>query len=230
MGKSCLLSKNKDEVAFYKGRRGSFTIEAMVIVPVVFFCVIFSIFAALRLYRTVTLQLAVNLAAQRGASTWDDLNRDIDTGKIMNTRKDQKEANETKKQYELYWRIYDIWKEEKEQRIVNWLLSRTSACFSSKFLTKWNDGDDANEMTANAREIIARVKTKDYIFFKKLLLEARQNTKEDVIYAEAIAVEPAEFIRSIDLMKEIIDDAVNYLQGISNFIDKIKELAGHIKN
>ncbi len=84
---------NKDMLNNYMGinkgmffnKKGSFTMEAMVIIPIVLLCIIFLIFASGRFYKAVLMQAAVDLAAQRGACTWNVINRDINTGKILST-------------------------------------------------------------------------------------------------------------------------------------------------
>ncbi|NSW92194.1 MAG: hypothetical protein HPY74_16245 [Firmicutes bacterium] len=181
--------------------KGSITIETIIIIPFVFFCVIFAIFIPLRLYRAVSIQVAADLAAQRGAAVWDNINKDITTGKIHN------------RSYELYWRLYDGQKEMKALRIKNWLFSRL-------------DGNPV--LKTNERTAVVEIK--DYIILKKLQIEAADKSFREKAFAESMLIEPAEFIRNTDFLMEVIKKIGKYCPEVNNVIDELKKVINDIKN
>ena len=192
------------EMICHKSKKGSITIETTIVILFVFFCIIFAIFASIRLYRTVSIQVAADLAAQRGACTWDNINKDINTGKIRNTRNEP---------YDLYWRIYDIRKDPKIVRIVNWLLSHPNRDSLIKM----------NERTAV-------VEMKDYIVLKKLQIEVKNMISGEKAFAGAVVIEPAEFIRNTDFLVEAAGDIMKYFSGVNNAIERLKKLINDIKH
>jgi len=207
------LNHNQKAVLFGNvigNEKGSFTIEAVLVVSVVFILLIFTVLTPFRLYSVTYNQVMADLAAQRGAAVWNSENRDIDTGKKYG----QPSA--------LYWRIYDGKKDVKVGKIKEWLLSRlTSNPVISRNLMK--DVNDMNDIS-KAEEIWVKVSLRDLIIFKTLEIEAGGNFPGKTVYARSCLTEPAEFIRNADFAAEAAAKMESYFPQIKNTSEKIGEI------
>lgn len=67
---------------FIKDRRGSFTLEASIMFPILLILTILFIFFSLIIYEKVTLQYKANQIASRMAQTWSSSTMDWETGKM----------------------------------------------------------------------------------------------------------------------------------------------------
>lgn len=79
-----------------RDREGSFTLEASLVLPIIFSTVIILLFFSLYLYQSVLLGQAAVVAAERSAFVWDNSRRDPYTG-----------AFEVDHYDPLYWRLSD---------------------------------------------------------------------------------------------------------------------------
>ncbi|WP_026263630.1 TadE/TadG family type IV pilus assembly protein [Paenibacillus sanguinis] len=76
--------------------RGSFTLEASLVLPVIFFAVLVLLFFCLYMYQHALLGQAAAVASERAAYVWDNSQRDDSTGAFAEGRYDS-----------LYWRLTD---------------------------------------------------------------------------------------------------------------------------
>ena len=79
-------------------QKGSTTIEASIIMPIILLCVIAILLLPVFLYKQVYLRCTTNQAAGRGYVVWKNISGDIETGKVL---------KEQFTQDELYRRFYD---------------------------------------------------------------------------------------------------------------------------
>lgn len=75
---------------------GTYTVEASIIFPVVFYCSLAMLFFAMLMYQHVISTHAATLAAERGAAFWDNSFKDATTGSYPEGKRDG-----------LYWRLFD---------------------------------------------------------------------------------------------------------------------------
>lgn len=76
--------------------RGSFTLEASLVLPVIFYAILVLLFFCLYLYQNALLGQAASAAAERSAYTWDNSYRNDLTGAFEEGHYDS-----------LYWRLKD---------------------------------------------------------------------------------------------------------------------------
>jgi len=206
-----------------KYTKGSITIETIIIVPFLFICVILVMYISIRLYRIVLTQVFADLASQRGAAVWDNINKDIDTGKPINTI-----SKSDMPKVPLYWRLLDSQKDIKKDKIKGWLFSHLD-----KNLMLYN-----NEKSRTT----VGIETKDYIIFKKIQIEIaysynsfmedtlskigieRNGYGKGSVTAESGVIEHAEFIRNVDFLLEIGEKSQNYFPKVSDFFNGFKDL------
>lgn len=82
---------------FKKDERGSFTIEATIVFPVIFITTIIFIFFSLYMYQKVTLYYVATQAAERAAFVWDNSHKDPITGVLADPT-----AHDG-----IYWRLFN---------------------------------------------------------------------------------------------------------------------------
>lgn len=79
-----------------RNERGSFTVEASLVLPVVFICTVALLFFCLFMYQKVVLFHAASVTADRAAANWDNSYKDPRTGTYPVEYHDG-----------LYWRVFD---------------------------------------------------------------------------------------------------------------------------
>jgi hypothetical protein len=208
--------KHIDGKKIAKNMKGSITIETVIVVPFLFLCVLFIIYISIRLYRIAAIQVIADLTVQRGSVVWNNVNKDINTGKPMNTvskfSKNYSNDEIQSSEVPLYWRLFDNQKEIKKDRLKEWTLARldnNSVLYNS-------------ERTENieSAEKTVEIEIKDYIILKNLQIEIsysnyspmkntlnktgieRYSFGKETITAKSAVFEPAEFIRNVDFFIE----------------------------
>ncbi len=83
-------------IRLLRNREGSFTLEASLVLPVIFSTVIILMFFCMFLYQRTLLGQAAVVAAERSANVWDNSRRDPRTGAFAENHYDP-----------LYWRLTD---------------------------------------------------------------------------------------------------------------------------
>lgn len=204
-----------------KRNKGSMTVEASLIFPVIFLAIIALIYITVFLYEQAYVKSIADRAVERGAAIWKNPESDMYIGLV--------ELNDFKEN-DPYWRIYDTNKATKEAKIESYI--ENSLKNYSIFLMRDKKGNmDKNQITVEA-------KAKNYIVYKKLTVTVKKKFKlpignalsafgidnivEISAKSEALINEPAEFIRSTDLAMDIgkrIDNATG--NHIKNIKDKL---------
>lgn len=218
-----------------KSDRGSLTVEATIIVPVVIFTLIALVFIGEFLYQQSYIQSVADRTAARGAEVWNNPSKDMIMGYI---------SKDKMKDVCLYWRIPVLEsskaknvKQSKIEEYTKYLLSRVSILDKPELLN-----------------VTAKMET-DYIIYKKIRVTVEAEYKnpfapvlrvfglKDTItiktYSEAVINEPVEFIRTTDFALDVVKEIDNGFfkgkgnevitdvrEGISNIFEKIEDVAG----
>ncbi|TYQ16129.1 UNVERIFIED_CONTAM: TadE-like protein [Acetivibrio alkalicellulosi] len=178
----------------FKSKRGTTTIEASIIVPVVLLTVIALIYMCMLLYQKSHMQSVANYIAANGAAMWENGDKDL----VM-----QLATIEQKNTTKPYWRIFDIEKRKKENK-VNY--------YGNYYLKN-------NRLLAPTKEPEIKAELHNQIIYKKLIITINCSynipmsgflkvlgLKSEYVVevkGESVINEPAEFIRNIDYLAEI---------------------------
>jgi len=201
------------DVLLYKiftANDGSITIESAIIIPIVFLSIIFVIFIPFELYRKTSIQAILDLGTLRGASAWDDENKDINSGEINNSMGNYDD---------LYWRLHDRNEDIKKQKLKNWLLSISFKNFQNP--------DIFNKININQEMII--VELEKHFLFKKVSIETNTSDRRLDVTSKAFVTEPAEFIRNVDFLFDVAAEIKKYNPQITNPLEYLKNKTSHIK-
>ncbi len=198
----------------FTANNGSITIESAIIIPIVFLSIIFVIFIPFELYGKTSIQAIIDLGALRGASAWDNVNKDITSGEINNNM-----GNYMGNYNDLYWRLHDRNEDIKKQKLKNWLLSISFKNFQNP--------DIFNKININQEMI--RVELEKHVLFKKVLIETNTGDRRLDATSEAFVTEPAEFIRNVDFLLDIAAEIKKYNPQITNPLEYLKNKTSYIK-
>lgn len=200
--------------------KGSLSVEAAIIVPVVFLSVIAILNICLLLYQQVHVQTLANKASERGAAVWNSPSKDMFIGMI---------TKEQMLKSDLYWRIFDTKKIDK-----GWKISK----FTNFHIGAFN-AIGAVKTEIKPPELV------DYIVYKKLRITIERTYKvpgggylklfgmngefKVTASSEAVINEPVEFIRNTDFLIDTAKEVDNLTGGnVQKFGDKIKDLFGKL--
>ncbi|NLL06230.1 MAG: pilus assembly protein [Clostridiaceae bacterium] len=212
-----------------KSEKGSTTIEAALIFPVIFLTIVSLVYVSVFLYEKAYIKSIANRAVERGAAIWKNPETDM---YISLVKPGDFKNNDP------YWRLIDLNKTAKEEKVENYI---------KKHLDEYSilrSRDKKGPM--NTTDIEFSAELKNYLVYKKLIVTVDKkfelplgnglaflginNTVKISAKSEAIVNEPAEFIRSTDLaidMGKRIDALTgNHLEKtmdkVNKFIDDIK--------
>jgi uncharacterized protein (UPF0333 family) len=200
----------------YKNHRGSFTIEASLIFPVIFLITVAILFFSIFIYQKVTLHFLATETAEKIAFVWDNSYRDINTGEFEIAQKDP-----------LYWRTFN----DNKIDLLDMMLEKDSSYV--EFDQNGNVDLSSNNELSNLKlekgaGLIPRG-VSGKIMYQNLLVErtikveletAFKNPilslfyKNEIISAEATAkiAEPTQFIRNVDFVLIYTQEIKNRLE------------------
>ncbi|OQA16024.1 MAG: TadE-like protein [bacterium ADurb.Bin363] len=200
-----------------KSSKGSMTVEASLIFPVIFLIIIGLIYITIFLYEQAYVKSLADRAAERGAAIWKNPKCDMQIGLV---KLEDFEAKDP------YWRFYDGDTDTKEDNIEVYIRN----LFEDYSILKNRDSSGKIDGITVSAEV------KNYIVYKKLTVKAIKSynlplgnalgifgidrTVNISAKSEAIIYEPAEFIRSTDFimdMGERVDDTAG------NHFEKIRD-------
>ncbi|MNQ93917.1 hypothetical protein D3C85_1094060 [compost metagenome] len=180
--------------------RGSFTLEASLVMPIVLMCTMLLLFLSLYLYQTSILQQTAAVAAERAANTWDNSYRDARTGAV-----------EADKHDGLYWRLTD---DSMVQALFGWAGAEQTSSLS---LPSGGTGDSlaVTKLRHTGQEVPSHINgTMEYsrnLLFRKVtvsldrlihlapLERAMGSDLKQLGQSTSFAVEPTEWVRTVDL-------------------------------
>lgn len=198
--------------------KGSSTLEAAIIFPLVLFCIVGVIYAPIILYRKTGTQILTDYSTRRAAKVWDNINKDLNSGKLLKTA-----DGEDFQEVPLYWNIYDKNKSIKEQNIDKWLTLEFR-----RYPLLYD------------QDMIVNIDTKDYFIFKKLKSQVISSSKipinaNKIMFIEIntdsniIINDPILFIRDMDFFYDVIREVGEKDQNSGVFIDKIIKIIADTK-
>lgn len=187
----------------WRDQRGAFTLEASLVLPMIFCTVLLLLFFCLYLYQHALLGQAAVVAAERTAYTWDNSHREVMTGSLAEGEYDS-----------LYWRLGD---DGMLKTIFGWggeggavkldlpagaggegeslplkKLSRTGAGLPEGI---------HGEMRYDNRVLLRKVSVALDRLVPLALLEGWMDDVSQRARAEAYVVEPVEWIRTVELAR-----------------------------
>lgn len=192
--------------------RGSFTVEAIIIVPLVFYILLMLIFLSLILYQQVFVNAVAQKASENGAATWKMVSKDLFYQQIQ--IKDFEESN-------LYWRIVDFDKKQKFEKVKEYIIYNL---------------DNYSLYKTKKENCTIDISLDDYVIYKKLNVKVTHKYKLPIgtllsklgltgnitltSYSQSVINEPAEFIRNIDFA---VDTITQIDESTGGNLEKIKK-------
>lgn len=188
-----------------KSNKGSLTVELSLLLPIILVAIALIIFLSFIMYQHVYLTAVVNSAVNRAAVIWDNPKIDFATGIVT--------EEELKANLYLHENI-----DEKENLIREYIESR---------LEKFN--------ILNAVNSDIEIKFENYFIYQKIEITINQSyasptgafnrffgvgeTFDISAQAHALAMEPEQFIRNIDFLRDKVDVAA-IRKKIDNYLSK----------
>ena len=221
---------------FIKDNRGSFTVEAAIIVPTVILTMFALILISEFLYQKSCIQAIADRTAQRGAEIWNSPSKDMIFGQITLDNMDD---------IDLYWRIWAMKKrkkkkEEKIEGYVGYLL-KDSPVLGEPIDLEINAGIVEDYIVYKKLRVSVEAKYKNP-FLSLLKVFGIKNTITIKAHSDAIINEPVEFIRTTDFALDVVKEVDNKLfegkggeivkdvrEGVSNIFLKVKEFLNNEK-
>jgi hypothetical protein len=200
------------------GERGSITVEASIIVPLVILSISAALYIGMLLYQKALLQSAAEAAAEAGAAVWAS-----GTSALESYRPDRDSDN-----FRLYRRIYDDGGEDRLKKIEEYALSLASR------------GELVKSVETTADAVI-----RDYIVYRKLevsickcynvplgkFMKIFGGSDRVMISARAVSTvsEPAELIRTTDFIIDLEKKLEARFPGLKKVGDKTRETMNDLK-
>lgn len=200
--------------------KGSITVEAAIIVPVIILCIAAAVYFGMLLQQKAAIQAAAENAAEAGALAWASGNDMPLTGKPV---------CEAGKKLDLYRRLFDS---DRENRLRN--------------IEKYADELAERNELIRPVDTFVTAEIKDYIFYKKLEVNISRSYKNPLgglfglfggsrlIGMSATAVstvdEPAELIRTTDFILDVEKKLENRFPDLKNLGDKTRSTMNEMKN
>lgn len=184
-------------------RRGSFTLEASLVYPVIFYALIILLFFCMYLYQTAVLGQAAGVAAERAAYSWDNSYRNSRTG-----------AYEAGKYDSLYWRLTDDgllqglfgWGASSNDNVNLQLPVNTQADGALPLKKLARTGGElpsglSGEMTYDNSLLSRKVSVLLHCMIPLVPLEKVLGDVEQYGRSDSYIVEPVEWIRTVELAR-----------------------------
>ncbi|MGI6669150.1 MAG: TadE/TadG family type IV pilus assembly protein [Acetivibrionales bacterium] len=201
------------------GNKGSITVEASIIVPLVILSIASAIYIGLLLYQRALLQSAAETACEAGAAAFSSGIKELGAGKPQKTDFEQ---------YSLYRRLFDCEKEDRLQLVEEYALSMASR----------------NELV-RPEDINAEATVKDYAVYKKLEVKISSCYNLPLgnflrlfggsgmcrinVNAVSTVDEPEELIRTTDFIIDLEKKLEEKFPGVKNLGEQSRNAINEIK-
>lgn len=172
-------------------KKGSATVEASLIFPVIFLIGVAIIYFSMILYQKAYIQSLADNASQKGAASWTNPKTDIYTGNVPKASLGDGG---------LYWRLFDFSSEAKRKKIEEYITNRIAA----------------HAAMGLSKPPVVSVELDNYVVYKVLKINIDVSYKIPVgnllkmfglsneyrfsAKSSAVIHEPAEFIRNTDFV------------------------------
>lgn len=165
----------------WKNTKGSFTIEASLVFPIILFTTLLILFFCMYQYQNTMLKQAASKTSERASYSWDNSHKEPVTGAFAQEENDG-----------LYWRLTQ---DDMLSKLFGWAGAASSAEVSIP-------GEMSGNITYNNQLMIRRIKTtlSRPVSFGALERELGHPLQAEVS-AGAVVVEPVEFIRNVELLR-----------------------------
>ncbi|WP_046225530.1 TadE/TadG family type IV pilus assembly protein [Paenibacillus dauci] len=185
----------------WKNTKGSFTIEASLVFPIILFTTLLILFFCMYQYQNTMLKQAASKTSERASYSWDNSHKEPVTGAFAQGENDG-----------LYWRLTQ---DDMLSKLFGWAGAASSAEVSIpggsggslptdklSAAASWVPGEMSGNITYNNQLMIRRIKTtlSRPVSFGALERELGHPLQAEVS-AGAVVVEPVEFIRNVELLR-----------------------------
>jgi len=201
-------------------RKGSVTVEAAVVIPVVLLSIMAVIYIVLIMYQKTYMQAIADDAASRGAAAW---------GKSFGSLETVKVEKESLGDRGLYWRIYDAEEASRQQAVAEYM---------DKKFGRYGMLREINRQS--------KVELKDNTVCKKLVVSMESSYRLPIgefldmfgiddhytikVKSEAVVNEPVEFIRNVDFIIDMERKLERRYPALKNLGDKTREVFSKMKD
>ncbi|HHW48862.1 MAG TPA: hypothetical protein GXX14_09630 [Clostridiaceae bacterium] len=201
-------------------QKGSITVEAAIVIPVVILSIVVVIYIVLIMYQKAYMQAVADDAASRGAAAWDKSASSLETIRV---------EKENLGDRGLYWRIYDPEKTSRQKAVEEYLDRKYGRYGILRESSRWSMAE-----------------LKDYIIYKKLVVTMENSYRLPIggllsmfgidgyftikAKSEAVVNEPVEFIRNIDFLIDMERKLERRFPALKNLGDRTREIMGEIKD
>lgn len=212
---------------FANKQSGSVVVEASLVLPIIFFCIVALLYFALLLYQTAYLQSLADRAVEAGKRMWENAEKDLATGYV---------AKGDLNKEGLYWNLTDLKKDDKIDKLETYI--------EDKGLNE-EEGFNVLQGLEGGGKNIVEVRLTDYGIYKKLtvtvesycriplggMLKAFGINDFHKVEAEASSVlsDPPGLIRNIDFLFEVEGELEEKYPVLEERADQIRGTLGAVK-
>ena len=192
-----------------KKQKGSYTIEAVIVMTTIIMLIFAIISAFLLLYQNAVMYYVASQAAQEGAVMWVDASHTIDG---EDTGADPQDGN-------VYYRIGELFSgsapndQEKEKKIKGWAEKRLKEMMPNTLI-----GSGAEEVNVTfhnyvVRQVVEVSITKEVDIPVREIAQYFDQDLDIHVNVKASLAEPAEYIRNIDYAIELASEVWQQISG-----------------
>lgn len=185
--------------------RGSLTVEAALIVPIILFVLFWLVNIAFVLYQYAALQSVANQAVGAAQAGWDNTAKEIRSGRLENSVQLDDEW--------LYWHIADKDRAIKESSLKSWMLKRLKEDRLMALFIGRTGGDQLNVRVHENRLVGLRetlevrvTDNRSTLFSPLRSLFGFDTTHEVTVTSRGALQDPAELIRTLDWGADLYSD------------------------
>jgi len=208
--------------------RGSITVEASLVVPVVIVCILALAYFSILIYQRAFLQELADDTARRAAAFWRNHAGSVSTGRL------EKSSISAEG---LYWRFFEEYKKEKIKRIADYINQQED---SSHPLKQGRlDSYSLLKSVSGGKDMRVMLELKDYAVYKKLRVTVEDSYAVPIggllknfgmsggygikVESEAVVGDPDEFIRNADFILDTESEIERKFPAFGDAADKLRE-------
>ncbi len=207
-------------------QKGSITVESSLIIPIVIFCIIAVLYFLILLYQQAYSLSVSDNAAERGAASWCNSMKDVETGRL--------DINDIGKDG-LYWRLFDGKSSLKQSKVIYYIgMPEQSTSLLNKRSILSNTFQEG------------KINLSNYIIYKSIDVSINKNSKIPVsgvtggfgivngYKTSSSSVQsindPVELIRNLDFAADIEKELERKNPGFANLVQKAGNIITTIKD
>ncbi len=211
----------------YSSSRGSLTVEAVLIVPIIIFVLFWLVNIAFVLYQYAALQSYANQGVEAAQSGWDNTSKEIGSGRLEDSKQLDDEW--------LYWNVIDRDQGIKKRSLQQWVQKRLQKDrLMSLFTGRSKQGKVTVEVETQSilslrRGIEVRITDNRNTLFSPLRsLFGFALTNQVAVVSRGTLQDPAELIRNLDWGTELYSEYINEKPegGLAGVTRKVADIRG----